>query len=446
MPIEIAKATLSSRSVRAAVGNGGIRKLSTTLDPVQDPGSGNIVGTVLGLGRKLIGFVSSVVGGLVWTASSIWSWIVQASFALSVFDFNATDIQIQSRIRGNNTGLAAIWGGVLGETTGFLAGIAVGYGIGTIVPVIGGPMLARAIALRVGEEALDEFILGLRAAFGETIRVSVANFALTQYINLRRWLKRDDNNVLDFLLGADTAAALKQEWGREGAKPWAIATQIEESIESIEDINTRIFTEEFLEEAFEGFIEAGYITASTIDEAFRAQTQTAQAAQGLYRRVEITPDRRVPEEKVFLQGPQNHLYTQITNTLANHRLVHNRDLGQLVGQPVADWYRASFQRRKLTIVFRDKPTPPWRHEDGSRVREATYSIPDAQVGLTWAKIKLRAKPYVWGKFRATANLSNGRQMAVYGGSGPIAQDKLEDLLALSTAELLSLNISDIKSG
>ncbi|HHP7245230.1 MAG TPA: hypothetical protein ACFE0H_11150 [Elainellaceae cyanobacterium] len=156
----------------------------------------------------------------------------------------------------------------------------------------------------------------------------------------------------------------------------------------------------------------------------------------------IIPDRSARQEKFYVEGRQNAVIPTVTQTLANHQLLYNRDVGEIVGQPAPDWYRAQIQRRKLVIVFRDKEQPPWRREDGARCREATYSIPDYKIGLSWQEIKRAAKFYVWGKFRATANLENGRQMAVYGATASGAKDKLEELHQLCTSSIVSLNVSE----
>jgi hypothetical protein len=101
-------------------------------------------------------------------------------------------------------------------------------------------------------------------------------------------------------------------------------------------------------------------------------------------------------------------------------------------------------QRQVIIEFRSKDRPPWRHLNGDRPRTATYTIPDMKVSVDWQKIKKAAKYYIWGKFRATANLDNGRQMAVYGSTPQIAEDKLKDLMSLSTAKIVTLSITEEK--
>lgn len=49
---------------------------------------------------------------------------------------------------------------------------------------------------------------------------------------------------------------------------------------------------------------------------------------------------------------------------------------------------------------------------------------------------------MWGKYRATANLDNHRQMAIYGASPEGARGLLVGLAELSTAEIETLSVTE----
>jgi hypothetical protein len=66
------------------------------------------------------------------------------------------------------------------------------------------------------------------------------------------------------------------------------------------------------------------------------------------------------------------------------------------------------------------------------------------MGSEWADLKQWCRPYQWGEFRANANLDNGRQMAVYGATAQEAEQTLKRLLNLSTANLVTLSITQEK--
>ena len=124
--------------------------------------------------------------------------------------------------------------------------------------------------------------------------------------------------------------------------------------------------------------------------------------------------------------------------LANHQLIYNRDLGQIVGTPEEDYFSPTPQRRKLKVIFRSKEKPPWRHSDGNYSKKVECSIPDVKPGLTWSKLKRGIPKFTWGKYRVTAYLDNGRQMTVYGVSYAEAEQQILALIKLSTAAIMNM--------
>ncbi|MEC4888292.1 MAG: hypothetical protein SAL70_44355, partial [Scytonema sp. PMC 1070.18] len=99
-----------------------------------------------------------------------------------------------------------------------------------------------------------------------------------------------------------------------------------------------------------------------------------------------------------------------------------------------------FCQPALVITFYSVAQPPWRRDSGNRLVTATYSIPDVKTSkLDWNDIKLACggpNGYMWGRFRATGILSNGRQMQVMGQTGDEAEDRLRALAALSNASIV----------
>lgn len=154
--------------------------------------------------------------------------------------------------------------------------------------------------------------------------------------------------------------------------------------------------------------------------------------------------------RIVLKGRSQLLKPAITELLALHQLLESKDIGQFVGYPIEEFVRVKRQSPlSLDIVWYSVPTPPFqkRLKDERFVR-AAYSIPELKrSALDWEKIKTAAggkNGYLWGRFRATANLSNGSQMQVHGGSEGEAEDRLKALLTLSSAELLTLTIAEEK--
>ncbi|WP_138500914.1 hypothetical protein [Nostoc sp. PA-18-2419] len=154
------------------------------------------------------------------------------------------------------------------------------------------------------------------------------------------------------------------------------------------------------------------------------------------------------KEKIVLAVNRNNYRSVVSEVLANRNLIETRDIGDFVGLPVEDYVRAKVETIKLSVFFFNFQQPPFRERQGFRFVRVTYNIPDVnRAKLDWLTIKNAcggAEGYTWGRFRATANLSNGRQMQVYGGSDETAANMLRSLAAFSTAKILTMTVAEEK--
>lgn len=146
-------------------------------------------------------------------------------------------------------------------------------------------------------------------------------------------------------------------------------------------------------------------------------------------------------ERIVLKGKAEMLKPIITQILALHQLIENRDIGEFTGYPIDEFVRHKTQKFKIKILFYSVPNPPWRGKEGKFVRE-TYDIPDiSRANIDWGKIKLACggkNGYMWGRFRCTINLDNGSQIVVHGGSKPEAEERARAFLALSEGKLATM--------
>lgn len=435
---------LASRAIRKTATGGKPRILNlgkSFLEKGQNKNLIERVWTGLSAAKNFVFAAIKKFRDTVISAKNIFLGLLTTGQALWQFDWNASDAELAEVIKSQNIAIASAWGGAFGRSAGWLTGIAIGAGIAMVVPVIGGGVLAASVAAALAPEAIEEISQGFTNALFVTARAFVQNAVLSGYINFRKLVKRLPLATLEKILGPQRARAIKYEWGKEGGPTFSLAAGGEKKLDSIKSPEAKAFWENFGEEAFDSFIEAGFIVAAEIDNAYEQSRAAAQQALGQSRLVEITPDRN-SDEKIILAGEEKFIRPQILTTLSNHRLLHNRDVGQWVGNPVDDAIRAKFLNRKLVIVFRDKETPPYYLPGGKRCRTAEYSIPDTRAGLSWKDIKAAASPYMWGPYLLTAKLDNGRQMQVYGANKQAAQKKLEQLLKLSTAKAIKINGSD----
>ncbi|HEY9696756.1 MAG TPA: hypothetical protein V6D10_05805 [Trichocoleus sp.] len=451
MPTEIKRQNLLSRATKIAVTQGKPRLIDLTNRLAQQQTGGNAIvqaiNWIFNQGGRLVGFVSNVVGSILSRINftTVFRWIVSAATVIVNFDWNATDASLKAQMHARNRAIAASWGGTIGGALGWTASIALGSGIAMLVPVIGGSTLARLVATEGAAEALPEILSLLKNSLRLTAQNLGANAASVAYINFRKMVKSAPLGLLRRFFGDQAAAYIKDKWGAEGQPSFTIAGAIDNAISNLPGGDlVQAFFEEAWEEFWDAFVEGGFIVAGTLDEAMAEAKAGAKQAMGHDETVLVIPNKETPTEAYAITGKRELLKEEIQSVIHGYRNTYNKDIGQIVGLPAQDWYRAQPHRRKITIIFKDKEKPPWRHPNGGGCKTATYTIPEAKAGLSWSQIKGAASTYDWGKFRATANLKSGRQMAVYGASAREAEKKLKQLLQLSTDEIVSLTTSEEK--
>jgi hypothetical protein len=417
--INIVKSALSSQLARELIGERVIdifTALST--EEVEGDEEGGIIQTIWGIGKKLVGFVINAAKAIVgWLLRNGWEILIQLTYELVNFDWNQTDAAIRQQMQSNNERIAMSLGAFAGTGLVWVASIAIA-GLATIKF----PVLAGKIALDLAREGGEEIRGQLNSLLYSTRDAVASNIVLGGLLTLRQ-------------LRLFGLVPITQE-----KEPWTIAGEIEERIERIDNGMIRAFVRGFLESAVDAIIEVGYVVSYSIDDYYEAVKLANQSQLGEQRSVILQPDTRV-EENVIITGPQELVKQNIQTAITTHRLIYNRDVGAIVGQPAEDWVRGGIQRRKLVIVFKSRKEPPWR-VTGESTKEISYTIPEPKTGLSWQELKTAAKHWTWGRFRATANLENGRQMAVYGATKEEAEEKLRELKTLTSLEILTLSVSE----
>lgn len=428
-PITLARNAMRSRVVRNFIGERTIDIFASITQPetAPQPNEEGILprffNAIFGIGRRLTGFLTKVAfdfGG--WLLRNAWDIIVEVSFEILNFDWNQTDAELQRQIDAGSVQIAGALGALAGTGLVWLGSVGLAGLISFKFPVLGGDL-----ALKLAEEGADEIRGSLVNLINVSKNVVSRNVVLGTFLTARRMR----------LFGWAPVTTQKE--------PWTIAGAIEERVEEINNPLIRSFVEEFLESSGEAIIEAGYVASYVFDDFYSASKLAQRRLEGKERAVKLTPDTRNPNESIILRGKQPNIIQSVQNALVSHQLIYNRDVGAIVGQPAEDWLRGTFQRRKLTLVFKSKEKPPWRTlGTADRTRETTITIPQAKRGLTWQEIKLAAKHWTWGKFRARATLTEGRSLAVYGATEAEAESKLREVLVLSELELLTLSVSQEK--
>lgn len=153
--------------------------------------------------------------------------------------------------------------------------------------------------------------------------------------------------------------------------------------------------------------------------------------------------------EVILSGNEETLKPIITQLIAMRQLLEDREIGQFMGYPIEDYVRRVPPTIKLNIVWFSLREPPFTQKySRGKLIKVNYNIPDVKRALMKWKIIKEAcggnNGFLWGRFRTTANLSNGRQMQVYGASEKESREQLIRLVALSNAEIATITTAEEK--
>lgn len=321
---DIAVSALKSETVRNAIGNGGKRIFKQSFEDAQKDENGNVLGWLWNEGSKLVGFLLSEASKLIsFSLTSIWGWITSTLQYVWNFNFQMTDKQIDEQINARWEALSGMLGGALGNLVGYL-----GCGVlpGAVMFAFNEPLGAYVLA-NVGEEMAEEFLGNVTQIVQYSFQAATESLVLWSFKNIRKMIKNNPDLVRWFF-GKKTDDIVKA-WGKEGSEPWSFALATEKAIEKIPNAAVRNFVEEFLEEAWDGCVEAGYVVANSVDSYLAAEKlkQQEMPVLGQQKYVEVTPNRENPDERIILAGPQEALKPVVVQTLANHQLMAEKDLG-----------------------------------------------------------------------------------------------------------------------
>ncbi len=321
MTASISTKELISRKIRATVANKGVRTFSA-IQSARRNKQGGILGWLWNAANIFKGILGDIFNLLGITFSTLWGLFVSTAQYIWNFDWQITDKTIDQQIASSFAALGSPLGGLLGNAVGYLA---CGAAPGALIFVFNKP-LGSHVLKNVLKEGGEEFLGNLTNLINATFQKTIESFILWGFKNVRKFIK-SDVKLVQKLFGKKTAD-LVRAWGNEGNKPWSFAQAVDQKVEKIPNKFVKAFIEEFLEEAWDGCVEAGYVVANSVDAYLASQQLKQQQSElGNERYVEITPNRKVPDEKIILTGRQELLKPMIVQSLANHQLVENRDVG-----------------------------------------------------------------------------------------------------------------------
>ncbi len=453
-------ATLQSRQTRATIlanspkRNYRVIGRGTTSDDGLLDRVVNFLSNVFGKGVKFFGWLINATLGTVWASfTGLWTLIVQTSSFIYNFNWNITSEEITQRFQQSKLILSGLAGGTIGNSLGFLAcGVTPSAAILAVNESLGLYLLKE-----VGEEALDEFVANVSVLVAISFRLTAQNIFFNAYKNTRRAIKKyaaenkgDRKKLINTFYNGKIADAI-EVWGEPNSKPWSFRLAIEERIESIQNPIVQEFVEEAYDEFLDACVEAGYVVANSLDNWVLQQRQAQLLQEQQSNLIEVLPDRDAPEERLIFTGNNQQVKSQIISSLNTFQMLDNRDVGQIIGEPLLDSVRKPPTSLTLRVILRSASKPPWKNADGSTAKIVAVTIPNAKKSkLDWLSIKNAfggINGYLWGRFIVVARLNDGNMIKFFAHSETEGKKILNSLLLLTEAELTTVNITEeIKEG
>ena len=423
-----------------------------------------IASALLGAVARAIGFnfmrTALVSGGLAGLAKALFTVIVTRAVAyftvtrltqyffstveyLWKFNWNITDSEIDAQIRANFIALAGPLGAAIGSTIGGITCTA-------------GMLYVNQSALMfiddITEELIEELAENWGAFFRQAIRVVANSLFLWGYKGIRNFLK--NSGIAAQVLGAERAA----QWGvKKGvvsfAKSW------EDWLETLPDV-AQTFLEELTEEAYEFCKEMSLFIASRADQALGLMRHGMRdRVLGDEALVEIQPNRNV-DERVVLFGREELIRPAIVNTLTNHQLMANRDIGIVFNGEDYTEHNARKDPSQISITFQMAPNntkpyfKPIDEQQGNLVvkRQLKPQITVNYVQknkLDWQRLKDALggiNGYVYGRHLCVLHLhkngGNRGTISVWADTYDNAKDIAVKLSQLTDCEISHANKSE----
>lgn len=406
----------------------------------------NVLKRINSWGNAVSGFLANAIGiaGKVTVTWVVHQLVGVARFVWN-FNWNATDAELDAQYAAYQSMLMGQLGGTIGNAIGWAV---CGAGPGLIMLKFN-KLLALRMLKEVGEEALDELVANLRVLVQQAAQLGMRKTLINTYKNGRRLLKEllaDPNGVgakFARSIGIDPNRA--KQWGEKGNKPWSFAIGLDNWVETIKDPGWQALTEESIEEFFDACSEAFYVVANAADQYMLEQKLAKETLLGDEELVEIQPNRDNEEEKIIIAGPSELIKPVIVQTLTQHQLLEERDLGVWVGEPLREALIAPPISLQLRVILTDVQGK-W-----TGAKRVQITIPDVQRSrIDWGRLKAAVggqNGYMWGSYFCKARLSGGQRLELYASTESEGVDRLVELAYFTNQEILGITaVKELKEG
>lgn len=376
-----------------------------------------------GLSRRgrLGGFFNMLGAGMLdYVLSNFTSIVMGSLLTLYLFDWASTDKELEDQMKANELAMITAGGRLIADGIIQMAGVGIVKQAKHRYPRISPTAIAE-----LEEENREETIAGIRSFLMATRSNLMSNMFLQTYMSGRHML--------------GMTPTTKKE-------PWIAADQIEKIYSEQKHPQLKALLTGVVEQLEDRFFDLAYLVCNTVTASYEMNRLAAKSSQGPSRLVQLTPDKDSPELKTLIYGNQQDVMTQITAITTQNTLIDEKDIGQVVAVEMDKAISAPFNMRSLTVRFYSTQNGKIRYVDSGgtarRAIKAEHKIPSIKTSADWDNFKLAIRPFERGNWLVTAELANGRNMAIYASTPSEGESELRSWITLTDTTITRITSSD----
>lgn len=323
-------------------------------------------------------------GGLDYLMSNLTEIVMGSALQMYLFDWNATDTEIQAQMKANETAMITAAGRLAAD--GLIRFTAMGA---TKLAKHRYPRIDPVAIAMLEEENREELVAGIRGFLIASRSNLVNNAALATFMSGR-----------SMMFGAQT----------KKTESFIIADRIEKIAESQKNPQVKAFLTGFVEQAEDAIFDLAFLVCNTISATYEMNKLAARQAQGPARLVQYTPDKDEPEVQTLLYGPESQVMTAITQAGTQQAVLQNKDLGKIVQVGMDSALRAERNERLVTATFYSGVNGATTTPDGMRAQKKLLRISNVKDSVGWDDLKAALLPIDGGNYKVIAHLDDGHQL------------------------------------
>jgi hypothetical protein len=361
--------------------------------------------------QRLGGFLNFLgQGALDYLMSNLTEIVMGTALQLYLFDWNATDAEIQSQMKANELAMITAAGRLSAD--GLIRFTTMGA---TKLAKHRYPRIDPVALAMLEEENREELITGIRSFLMASRSNVMNNAALSTFMSGRQ-----------MMMGAQS----------KKTETFILADRVEKIAETQKNPQIKAFLTGFVEQAEDALFDLGFLVTNTVSATYEMSKLAAKQGNGPARLVQLTPDKDEPETKTLIYGTQDQVMTAITETVTQQAVLKNKDMGQIVQVGMDRAVKADRNERLITVTYYSGPNGASTLANGKRAAKKDLTISNVKTSVDWDALKAVLTPIDGGNYKVIAHLDDGHQLHGYFATEAEGRSYLTNVATLCKGQLV----------